>query len=85
MNLGAALSTLGVREWGTQRLEEAVAAYRAALEDAPCSTKTTSAVISMMRSKRLMERSKNFARRTRLITSTKPGQRAEILALKGKP
>ena len=31
-NLGTALGTLGEREDGTQRLEEAVAAYRAALE-----------------------------------------------------
>ena len=33
MNLGNALSTLGERESGTARLEEAVAAYRAALEE----------------------------------------------------
>ena len=33
MNLGAALRTLGERESGTARLEEAVAAYRAALEE----------------------------------------------------
>ena len=33
MNLGAALQTLGTREGGTARLEEAVAAYRAALEE----------------------------------------------------
>ena len=32
-NLGIALSTLGERESGTARLEEAVAAYRAALEE----------------------------------------------------
>ena len=32
-NLGAALRTLGERESGTARLEEAVAAYRAALEE----------------------------------------------------
>ena len=32
-NLGAALQTLGARESGTARLEEAVAAYRAALEE----------------------------------------------------
>ena len=32
-NLGAALWTLGERESGTARLEEAVAAYRAALEE----------------------------------------------------
>ena len=32
-NLGAALQTLGERESGTARLEEAVAAYRAALEE----------------------------------------------------
>ena len=32
-NLGAALYTLGERESGTTRLEEAVAAYRAALEE----------------------------------------------------
>ncbi len=32
-NLGAALRTLGEREAGTGRLEEAVAAYRAALEE----------------------------------------------------
>jgi hypothetical protein len=31
-NLGAALSALGERDPGTARLEEAVAAYRAALE-----------------------------------------------------
>ena len=31
-NLGNALSTLGEREDGTQRLEQAVDAYRAALE-----------------------------------------------------
>jgi hypothetical protein len=31
-NLGAALQTLGEREDGTARLDEAVAAYRAALE-----------------------------------------------------
>ncbi len=31
-NLGTALQTLGEREDGTQRLEEAVAAFRAALE-----------------------------------------------------
>jgi tetratricopeptide (TPR) repeat protein len=33
MNLGAALSMLGERESGTARLEAAVAAYRAALEE----------------------------------------------------
>jgi tetratricopeptide (TPR) repeat protein len=33
MNLGNALSRLGARESGTARLEEAVAAYRAALEE----------------------------------------------------
>jgi tetratricopeptide (TPR) repeat protein len=33
MNLGAALQTLGAREGGTARLEEAVAAYRAALAE----------------------------------------------------
>ena len=32
-NLGIALRTLGERESGTARLEEAVAAYRAALEE----------------------------------------------------
>ena len=32
-NLGAALSMLGERESGTTRFEEAVAAYRAALEE----------------------------------------------------
>ena len=32
-NLGNALATLGERETGTARLEEAVAAYRAALEE----------------------------------------------------
>ena len=32
-NLGNALSTLGERESGTARLEEAVTAYRAALEE----------------------------------------------------
>jgi Tetratricopeptide repeat len=32
-NLGTALSTLGEREDGTARLEEVVAAYRAALEE----------------------------------------------------
>ena len=32
-NLGNALATLGERESGTARLEEAVAAYRAALEE----------------------------------------------------
>jgi hypothetical protein len=32
-NLGSALSSLGERESGTARLEEAVAAYRAALEE----------------------------------------------------
>jgi Tetratricopeptide repeat len=32
-NLGNALSTLGARESGTARLEEAVAAFRAALEE----------------------------------------------------
>jgi tetratricopeptide (TPR) repeat protein len=32
-NLGAALRALGERESGTARLEEAVAAYRAALEE----------------------------------------------------
>jgi tetratricopeptide (TPR) repeat protein len=32
-NLGAALSALGEREGGTARLEEAVVAYRAALEE----------------------------------------------------
>ena len=32
-NLGTALGTLGERESGTERLEEAVAAYRAALEE----------------------------------------------------
>jgi hypothetical protein len=36
MNLGTALSTLGERESGTARLEEAVAAYRAALEEWTC-------------------------------------------------
>jgi len=33
MNLGTALQTLGERESGTARLEEAVTAYRAALEE----------------------------------------------------
>jgi len=33
--LGTALQTLGARESGTARLEEAVAAYRAALEERP--------------------------------------------------
>ncbi len=33
MNLGIALETLGERESGTAWLEEAVAAYRAALEE----------------------------------------------------
>jgi tetratricopeptide (TPR) repeat protein len=33
MNLGTALETLGERESGTARLEEAVEAYRAALEE----------------------------------------------------
>ena len=33
MNLGNALQTLGARESGTARLEEAVAAYRTALEE----------------------------------------------------
>ena len=33
MNLGNALQTLGSRESGTARLEEAVAAYRASLEE----------------------------------------------------
>jgi hypothetical protein len=33
MNLGTALQTLGERESGTARLEEAVAAYRSALEE----------------------------------------------------
>ena len=33
MNLGNALQTLGARESGTARLQEAVAAYRAALEE----------------------------------------------------
>ena len=32
-NLGVALGVLGERESGTQRLEEAVAAFRAALEE----------------------------------------------------
>ena len=32
-NLGAALRVLGERESGTERLEEAVTAYRAALEE----------------------------------------------------
>ena len=32
-NLGVALATLGERESGTARLEEAVAAFRAALEE----------------------------------------------------
>ena len=32
-NLGAALQTLGERESGTERLEQAVVAYRAALEE----------------------------------------------------
>ena len=36
-NLGAALLRLGERESGTARLEEAVAAYRAALEEGPAS------------------------------------------------
>ena len=35
MNLGAALETLGEHENGTTHLEEAVAAYRAALEEYP--------------------------------------------------
>jgi tetratricopeptide (TPR) repeat protein len=35
MNLGTALETLGERESGTARLEEAVEAYRAALEERP--------------------------------------------------
>ncbi|MBV8397372.1 MAG: tetratricopeptide repeat protein, partial [Acetobacteraceae bacterium] len=35
MNLGNALLRLGERESGTKRLEEAVAAYRAALEERP--------------------------------------------------
>ena len=33
MNLGSALSMLGERESGTGRLEEAVTAYHAALEE----------------------------------------------------
>ncbi len=33
MNLGIALGKLGERESGTTRLEEAIAAYRAALEE----------------------------------------------------
>ena len=33
LNLGVALQTLGTREGGATRLEEAVAAYRAALEE----------------------------------------------------
>ena len=33
MNLGSALGILGERESGTARLEEAVAAYQAALEE----------------------------------------------------
>ena len=33
VNLGVALRTLGERESGTARLEEAVVAYRAALEE----------------------------------------------------
>ena len=33
MNLGTALETLGARESGTAQLEQAVAAYRAALEE----------------------------------------------------
>ncbi len=33
VNLGAALQTLGAREGGTARLEQAIAAYRAALEE----------------------------------------------------
>ncbi len=33
MNLGTALETLGERESGTARLEEAVTAHRAALEE----------------------------------------------------
>ena len=33
MNLGSALQALGGRESGTSRLEQAVAAYRAALEE----------------------------------------------------
>jgi len=33
MNLGTALQTLGERESGTARLEEAVTAYRAALQE----------------------------------------------------
>ena len=36
-NLGTALRTLGERESGTARLEEAVAAYRAALRNARAS------------------------------------------------
>ena len=36
-NLGTALSRLGERESGTARLEEAVAAYRAALKERPAS------------------------------------------------
>jgi len=35
-NLGTALQTLGERERGTARLEEAVLAYRAALEEITC-------------------------------------------------
>jgi hypothetical protein len=33
MNLGSALARLGVRESGTERLEEAVSAYREALKE----------------------------------------------------
>jgi hypothetical protein len=36
-NLGTALLTLGARESGTARLEEAVAAYRDALKERTCS------------------------------------------------
>jgi hypothetical protein len=39
-NLGTALSTLGERESGTARLEEAFAPYRAALEE--CTREATS-------------------------------------------
>ena len=35
-NLGAALSTLGQRESGTEHLDEAVAAYRDALKERTC-------------------------------------------------
>ena len=63
-NLGNALSSLGKRESGRARLEEAVAAYRAALEVLEAAE--NSLYVSMVRS--------NLERTETLITERRSGR-----------